>query len=72
MLLDFFEDRLDLGKLTTMGQAENELNKFIKFNDRALLSNKGRISHKKAKTIAEEQYKLFSNARRSERIANLN
>ena len=38
MLLDFFEDRLELGKLTTMAQAEFELDKFIKFNDRALLS----------------------------------
>ena len=69
MLLDFFEDRLKLGKLTTMAQADSELNKFIKFNDRALLDNKGRVSRAKANKIAEKQYETFAEERRIKRIA---
>ena len=68
MLLDYFEDRLELEKLTTMNQAETELNKFIKFNDRALLVNKGRVSRAKANKCAEAQYKIFDKNRREKRI----
>lgn len=68
MLLDFFEDRLKMGKLTTMSQAESELDKFIKFNDRALLNNKGRVSRVKANKVAERQYEAFAEKRRIKRI----
>jgi hypothetical protein len=68
MLLDFFEDRVDIGKLTTMAQAEIELNKFIQFNDRALLSGKGHMSRLKADKHAQLQYTTFAEIRRKERL----
>jgi hypothetical protein len=68
MLLDFFEDRVDIGKLTTMAQAEAELDKFIQFNDRALLSGKGRMSRVKADKHAQLQYVAFAETRRKERL----
>lgn len=68
MLLDFFEDRVEIGKLTTMAQAETELNKFIQFNDRALLRDKGRVSRVKADKHAKTQYIAFSDARRQQRL----
>jgi len=68
MLLDFFEDRVDMGKLTTMSQAESELNKFIQFNDRALLRGKGRMSRAKADKYAKLQYKAFCEIRRQDRL----
>ena len=70
MLLDFFEDRLELGKLTTMEMAENELDKFISFNDRAVLRGKGRASRVAANNHAGEQYKAFDKERRAKRLAN--
>lgn len=68
MLLDFFEDRVDIGKLTTMTQAETELDKFIQFNDRALLTGKGRMSRLKADKHAQLQYAAFSETRRKDRL----
>lgn len=68
MLLDFFEDRIDIGKLTTMAQAETELDKFIQFNDRPLLQGKGRVSRVKADKHAKLQFRGFSETRRQERL----
>lgn len=65
MLLDFFEDRLDIGKLTTMAQAQSELNKFIQFNDRPLLSGKGSIARTRADSHARAQYTIFDKQRRA-------
>lgn len=65
MLLDFFEDRLNVGKLTTMAQAESSLNKFIEFHERPLLRNKGSVTRSKADEHATAQYKMFDNKRRA-------
>lgn len=68
MLLTYFEDRLDIGKLTTMLQAEAELDRFIKFNDRALLSGKGKAKRESADKHAHLQYEKFVELRRLKRI----
>ncbi len=65
MLLDFFEERLDQNKLTAMAEAEAELNRFIEFNERPLLSHKGSVSRKDADTHAHCQYALFDQKRRA-------
>jgi hypothetical protein len=70
MLLDFFEDRLDQGKLTTMTQAEDQLNKFIRFNERPLLTNRGSVSRADANRCAEKEYTKFDAERRAKRIEN--
>lgn len=68
MLLDFFEERLERQKLTTMAEAEAELDRFIRFNDRPLLRDKGSVSRSSANKHAEAQYKKFDNQRRAKRL----
>lgn len=65
MLLDFFEDRLDQGKLTTMVQAETQLDSFIKFNERPLLRHKGSVKRSAAESYAYAQYDIFDKNRRA-------
>lgn len=68
MLLDYFEDRLDQGRLTTMEQAEKQLDSFINFNERPLLRNKGSVSRSDANRCAEAQYTKFDIERRAKRL----
>lgn len=70
MLLDFFESRVEQGKLTTMAQAEAETNRFIQFNEFPLLTNKGSVKRRDADRYAHSQYKLFDTTRRALRHAN--
>jgi hypothetical protein len=70
MLLDFFESRVEQGKLTTMAQAEAETNRFIQFNEFPLLTNKGSVKRSDADRYAHSQYKLFDTTRRALRHAN--
>lgn len=65
MLLDYFEDQLDIGQLVTMDQAKHKLDGFIKFNNRALLNNLGNISRDKAVKFANKQYEAFSKKRKA-------
>ncbi|MFA6155514.1 RhuM family protein [Mesorhizobium sp.] len=39
MLLDYFEDQVDIGRLVMMAEAEERMNGFIKFNNRPLLTH---------------------------------
>ncbi len=65
MLLDFFEDRADQGKLTTMAQAESHLENFIKFNERPFLRHKGSVKRAEAEDHAYAQYEIFDRNRRA-------
>lgn len=65
MLLDYFEDQLDIGQLVTMDQAKHKLDGFIKFNNRALLNNFGNISRDKAVKFANKQYEVFNKKRKA-------
>lgn len=69
MLLDFFEDRLKIGKLTTMLEARDQLDSFLKFNDRSVLSHKGGVSRSDADRFAHAQYAIFDAERRRLRHA---
>ncbi len=64
ILLDVFEDQLDIGKLTTMTQAEDLLNAQLSNLGRAVLSSGGSVSRAQAIGRAHEQYKLFDDQRR--------
>ena len=44
MLLDYFEDQVDQGRLVLMSAAEEKLDEYIKFNDWPLLRDAGKIS----------------------------
>lgn len=65
MLLDFFEDRLDQGRMTTMEAAAAKLAEFLKFNERPVLEHKGKVSRQEATKHAEAQYELFAERRRA-------
>jgi hypothetical protein len=65
MLLDFFEDRLDQGRLTTMDEAGAKLVEFLKFNERPVLEHKGKVTRQAAKSHAEAQYGIFAEQRRA-------
>lgn len=59
MLLDYFEEQLDQGRLVTMAEAENKLDEFIKFNRWPLLTHKGKVSRAAANEHAGRQLDLF-------------
>lgn len=59
MLLDYFEEQLDQGRLVTMADAETKLNGFIKFNGWPLLRDGGRVTRVAADRHAIEQQKVF-------------
>jgi hypothetical protein len=59
MLLDYFEEQLDQGKLVTMVKAEEKMDGFIRFNSWPLLANAGKVSRAAADRRAIEQQKLY-------------
>ena len=65
MLLDYFEDQLEQGRLVTMEEAEQKMDEFIKFNNRPLLRNMGSVKRSTADSHAESQYQIFDQKRRA-------
>lgn len=69
ILLDIFEDQLDIGKLTTMSEAEALLDSQLKNLSRQVLRGGGTVKTVQAKAHALEQYKLFNAKRKAVRHA---
>lgn len=69
ILLDIFEDQLDLGRLVVTQDAQNLLEQQLKQLGRSVLQTGGRVSAKDAKQTAEREYKLFDEQRKLERHA---
>jgi hypothetical protein len=67
ILLDIFEDQLDIGRLKTMTEATQLLDKQLKDLGRAVLRSGGRVSMKDAKKYAERQYELYKEALKKQR-----
>lgn len=67
ILLDIFEDQLDLGKLTLMSQAERLLEAQLMQLNRQVLRHGGRVSHDVAEAHAIREYKKFDDQRRTAR-----
>lgn len=65
MFLDFAEDQARRRKQIFMTNWEERLNDFLQFNDRAVLPDIGKISRKQADQLAEAEYTLFENRRRT-------
>jgi hypothetical protein len=59
MLLDYFEEQLDQGRLVTMAEANSKLVDFIKFNGWPLLTHNGKVSRDAANEHALRQLALF-------------
>ena len=64
MLLDYFEQELDLGRLVTMGDAQGKVDTFIRNNERPLLSGAGGVSRADADAHAKGQYRLYREEQR--------
>lgn len=69
ILLDIFEDQLDIGKLTTMADAEQLLEQQLKQLNRAVLRSGGTVKNADAQSHAKAQYDIFKENRRLVRYA---
>lgn len=67
ILLDIFEDQLDIGRLVIMRDAENLLDRQLQGLGRAVLSGGGSVAASEAKRHAEETYAEFDRRRKLER-----
>lgn len=64
MLLDYFEQELDLGRLMLMGDAIGKVDTFIRNNERPLLAGTGSVSKVDADTHAKAQYRVWKEEQR--------
>jgi hypothetical protein len=64
MFLDFAEDQARRRKQIFMANWEERLDDFLRFNDRDILPDAGKISRKQANQFADEEYVLFEKRRR--------
>lgn len=64
ILLDIFEDQVDLGRLRLMSEAEILLDQQLKGLGRSVLKSGGRVSMKDAKRFAESEYEKFRTAQK--------
>ncbi|HLG90199.1 MAG TPA: RhuM family protein [Alphaproteobacteria bacterium] len=67
ILLDIFEDQLDLGKLTLMSEATLLLDKQLRNLNRSVLNHGGSVKHATAEAHAKLQYQKFDEGRRETR-----
>lgn len=67
ILLDIFEDQLELGRLVMMEDARQLLDRQLQQLGRAVLSGGGSVSADQAKAHAEAQYLAFDRQRKLER-----
>jgi hypothetical protein len=62
MYLDYAELQANAGRIMYMQDWVDKLDAFLKFNEREILQDAGKISHEVAVTLAEEEYQKFSQA----------
>lgn len=67
ILLDVFEDQLDVGRIVVMSDAVNLLDAQLKQLGRSVLKSGGRIRSSAAKRHAESEYEKFSAMRKLDR-----
>lgn len=72
ILLDIFEDQLEIGKLTTMGDAARLLDRQLHQLSRLVLTNGGQVRHDRAEAAAAREYAKFDAKRKDARIAQAN
>lgn len=69
ILLDIFEDQLDIGRLTTMSEASRLLESQLRHLSRMVLTHGGQISHHRAEARARAEYQKFDEQRKALRAA---
>jgi len=62
--LDFAELRARTRQTTNMAEWVAQTDRFVSFNERAVLSGPGRVSHTRMEQIAHDRYQLFDTKRR--------
>lgn len=62
--LDYAEDQAERRRAMTMADWRARLDAFLQFNERAVLTGAGRVSHEVAKGLAEGEFEEFSARRR--------
>lgn len=67
ILLDIFEDQLDIGRLVTMDDARRLLDDQLRSLGRAVLASGGSVRMSDARRLAEDQYETFAEQRRLDR-----
>jgi hypothetical protein len=67
ILLDIFEDQLDIGRLVLMEEARQLLDRQLQNLGRAVLRSGGSVGAEEAKARAEAQYEEFDRCRKLER-----
>lgn len=67
ILLDIFEDQLDMGRLVVMRDAQTLLDRQLRQLGRPVLDTDGSIKASDAKRKAEHEYKMFDQHRKLER-----
>ncbi|TPJ70726.1 RhuM family protein [Mesorhizobium sp. B2-6-2] len=67
ILLDIFEDQLDMGRLVVMQDAQTLLDQQLRQLGRTVLRSGGSVKTSDAKRIAEAQYEKFDRQRKLER-----
>ncbi|RJG43521.1 RhuM family protein [Mesorhizobium sp. DCY119] len=67
ILLDIFEDQLDLGRLVVMQDAQNLLERQLEQLGRSVLRHGGSVKAMDAKRAAEKQYEKFDRDRKLQR-----
>lgn len=68
ILLDIFEDQLDLGRLIVMQDAQNLLEQQLQQLGRTVLRDGGTVKASQAKRVAEKQYEKYSQLRKLKRL----
>jgi hypothetical protein len=68
ILLDIFEDQVEVGRLTTMAEATELLHRQLQGLGRVVLRSGGTTSHQSAEAHAKAAYKTFDSRRRAARI----
>jgi hypothetical protein len=69
ILLDVFEDQLDLGRLIVMADTERLLDQQLQQLGRTVLSSGGSIKSEDAKRLAEQEYVSFTELQKAQRHA---
>jgi hypothetical protein len=67
ILLDIFEDQLDIGRLVIMQDAQNLLDQQLAQLGRSVLKSGGSIKSSEAKRRSEEEYQKFDQIRKIQR-----
>lgn len=66
MFLDFAEDQARRRKQIFLSTWRERLDDFLRFNDRTVLVDAGKIRRDQAKDLAEREYEIFAGQRRAQ------